>query len=75
VAFVLAGNRVSRRAVTVGGRDERTGRIAVLTGLQPGERVLISPSSDIGDGTIVTLAADAAPTAAPAAAIKPDSGR
>lgn len=77
VVFVLAGNRVSRKAVTVGARDERTGRIAILTGLQPGERVLISPSSDIGDGTVVTLAADAASpaTPAPASPIKPDSGR
>ena len=58
VVFVLVGNRVQRRPITIGARDEGTGRIAVLTGLQEGERVLLNPSSDIGDGTLVTLASD-----------------
>jgi membrane fusion protein (multidrug efflux system) len=75
VVFVLSGNRVSRRQVTAGARDENTGRIAILTGLQAGERVLINPSSDIGDGTIVTLAADAASPATPSAPVRPDSSR
>jgi membrane fusion protein (multidrug efflux system) len=75
VVFVLTGNRVSRRPITAGPRDEGTGRIAVLTGLQAGERVLINPSSDIGDGTIVTLAADGATTATPAPPVRPDSGK
>ncbi len=70
VVFVLndTGNRVSRRSVTVGARDEATGRIAVLTGLQAGERVLLNPTSDIVDGTRVTLAANASAPAAAAAA-------
>lgn len=64
--FVLNGNRVSRRSVTVGARDEGTGRIAVLTGIQAGERVVASPSSDITDGTIVSLAANASRPSGPA---------
>lgn len=66
VVFVLNTNRVSRRAVTVGARDDATGRVAVLTGLAAGERVLVSPSSDIGDGTRVSLAVDATAPKAPA---------
>jgi membrane fusion protein, multidrug efflux system len=61
VVFVLQGNRVQRRAVTVGAREEGTGRIAVMTGLEAGERVLVNPSSDIGDGTVVTPATDVPP--------------
>jgi hypothetical protein len=37
--------------------------------------VLINPSSDIGDGTVVTLAADAAPPATPSAPVRRDSAR
>ena len=62
--FVLAGNRVQRRSVTLGERDSATGRVAVLSGLQAGERVLLNPTSDITDGAAVTLTADSA--AAPA---------
>ena len=58
VVFVLAGNRVQRRALTVGARDDATGLVAVTAGLQAGERVLINPSSDIGDGTVVSVATD-----------------
>ena len=68
VAFVLNVNRVTRRSVTVGARDEGTGRIAVLTGLQAGERVLVNPTSDIVDGTRVTLTT---PTEAPPATAAP----
>ncbi|MGH7638290.1 MAG: hypothetical protein ACREOK_11635, partial [Gemmatimonadaceae bacterium] len=56
--FVLAGNRVSRRQVTLGERDEATGLVAVVTGLESGERVLLNPSPEIGDGTLVSVAAE-----------------
>lgn len=71
LVFVLAGigTRVVRRSVTVGARDEATGRIAILAGLQAGERVLLNPTSDIVDGTRVTLAPAASPP--PAAAPTP----
>ncbi|HYC49986.1 MAG TPA: efflux RND transporter periplasmic adaptor subunit [Gemmatimonadaceae bacterium] len=65
--FVLNGNRVSRRSVTVGERDAASGRIAVLNGLQAGERVLLNPTSDITDGTQVSVTSDA-PPAPPAVA-------
>lgn len=58
--FVLTGNRVVRRAVTLGERDEATGLVAVVSGLQDGERVLLNPSPEIGDGTVVSIAAETA---------------
>jgi hypothetical protein len=56
----------------VGARDETTGRVAVLSGLQAGERVLLNPPADIGDGARVSVAED---VAAPAAQVGRDSTR
>ena len=69
--FVLTGNRVARRVVTLGARDAATGMIAVATGLAAGERVILNPSPDIGDGAVVSVAADSL-TSAP---VRADSGR
>jgi RND family efflux transporter MFP subunit len=60
VVFVVAGNKVARRTIVVGARDENTGRITVTSGLQAGERVLLNPSPDMGDGTTIAIAADSA---------------
>ncbi len=60
VVFVLAGNRAARRTITVGAREENTGRIAVTSGLQAGDRVLLNPSPDMGDGTTIAIASDTA---------------
>ena len=68
--FVVSGGRAARRTVTLGARDDATGMIAVLTGVRPGERVLLNPTSDIGDGTPVSIVADK-----PAALARPDSTR
>jgi membrane fusion protein (multidrug efflux system) len=65
--FVLNGNRVVRRAVTLGERDEATGLVAVVSGIQSGERVLLNPSPEIGDGTVVSIAAETS--------TRPDSAR
>jgi RND family efflux transporter MFP subunit len=56
--YVVVGNRVSRRSVTVGPRDDATGLVPVLTGVNPGERVLLNPSSDIGEGTLISTPSD-----------------
>lgn len=56
--FALAGNRVTRRSVRLGARDETTGMVAVLSGLNAGDRVLLNPSSDIGEGTLVSIPSD-----------------
>lgn len=62
--YVIAGNKASRRKAVLGARDETSGTVAVLTGISAGEKVLINPPSDIGEGTRVTIAADK-PVAAP----------
>jgi RND family efflux transporter MFP subunit len=56
--YAVVGNRVSRRSVTVGPRDEATGLVPVLSGVNPGERVLLNPSSDIGEGTLISTPSD-----------------
>jgi RND family efflux transporter MFP subunit len=56
--YTVIGNRVARRAVTVGARDDATGLVAVLTGLNPGDKVLLNPSSDIGEGTTISIPTD-----------------
>lgn len=56
--FVLAGNKVSRRSVVLAGRDEASGMNAVRSGVTAGDRVILNPSSDIGDGTVVSVPSD-----------------
>ena len=65
--FVVLNDRVQRRAVTLGARDEALAMIAVTAGLREGERVVVNPSSQIADGTAVTIASDR-PASPPAAA-------
>lgn len=67
--FVLNGNKVVKRAVVLGSAaGGTTGLVAVASGVQAGERVLLNPTSDIKDGTAVTVSAGApAPSSDPAA--------
>jgi RND family efflux transporter MFP subunit len=55
VLFVHAGDRVARRSVTLG-QTVGTER-EVLTGLEPGERVVIAPPPSLQDGDRVRVAA------------------
>jgi len=43
--LVVVGDSVVRRAVTLGGRDDARGVVAVLSGVQAGERVIVSPGT------------------------------
>ena len=52
-AFVVRGDGVERRAVKLGGADGD--RVEVLAGLQPGDRVVISPPADMKDGAKVVV--------------------
>lgn len=58
--LVVSGGEVERRPVTVGARDESSGRVAVLKGLEGGEQVIITPAVELEPGTKVALAADSA---------------
>ncbi len=51
--FVVDGRAARLRWVTVG--RERDGRIEVLTGLRPGERIVIDPPEDLEDGRAVEV--------------------
>jgi RND family efflux transporter MFP subunit len=69
--FVVTNGRAARRLVTLGPRDEAAGVVAVMSGVQAGERVIVAPTTDITDGTPVTLSGDrpeAGTQAAPAPA-------
>jgi RND family efflux transporter MFP subunit len=52
-AFVVRGDAVQRRAIRVGGTDGD--RVEVLGGLQPGERVVLSPPPNLADGSKVIV--------------------
>ena len=49
--FVVAGDRVDRRAVTTGGTDGD--RVEVIAGLNSGERVVVSPPAELATGALV----------------------
>jgi RND family efflux transporter MFP subunit len=53
VAFVLRGEAVERRAITTGGMDGD--RVEVVAGLQPGDRVVLSPPEALADGQLVVV--------------------
>jgi len=56
--FVVVNGRAVRRAVTLGPRDEAAGVVAVTSGVQAGERIIVAPTTDIADGTAVTISGD-----------------
>jgi RND family efflux transporter MFP subunit len=58
--LLVAGDQVQRRPVTVGARDASTGRVAIASGLEGGERVIVTPTILLAPGTKVALATDAA---------------
>jgi RND family efflux transporter MFP subunit len=53
VAFVVLGDRVERRAVRTG--DVKGDTIEVLSGLAPGEQVVVEGPSDLADGRKITV--------------------
>ena len=73
--FVVVNGRAARRVVTLGPRDDAAGVIAILNGVQAGERIIIAPTTDIADGTPVTLSGDRPQTGSPAAAPAPTKER
>lgn len=55
--FVVQGGQLVRRPVTTGARDAARGVVAIERGVQAGEQVVVSPSTDIQAGTKVRVAA------------------
>lgn len=61
--LVVENNQLVRKAVTVSARDNTRGLVAVTSGVQPGELVLVSPGNTVAEGAKVRLS-----SAQPAAA-------
>ena len=51
--FVVNGETVERRAVTLGGTDGD--RVEVIAGLHAGDRVVLDPPADLKDGAKVMV--------------------
>jgi hypothetical protein len=64
--FVVENGRLVRRDVQLGARDASTGMVAVLSGVRAGERVIAVPTTDVQEGTPVTVRADTSATPVPA---------
>ncbi|MBA4072369.1 MAG: hypothetical protein C0497_11115 [Gemmatimonas sp.] len=54
--LVVDGTVVRRRSVVTGARDENAGVVAITSGLQAGERVVIVAGIEIADGATVSAA-------------------
>jgi hypothetical protein len=64
--LVVAGDSVQRRPVTLGSRDDTRGVVSVESGVQAGERVIVSPGMVPAGAKVRVQAAGAqAPAAAP----------
>lgn len=60
--WVVQEGRAVRRPVTTGARDETQGVVAIASGLQAGEQVVVAPG-EFQDGAAVRVMADAAASA------------
>ena len=66
--FVVENGRLTKRAVSLGARDESRGLVAVTAGLRDGEQVLTSPAPGTAEGIAVTVVVDTSAGTQPAAA-------
>lgn len=69
--WVIADGVLARRAVTLGRRDERDGRVEVLTGLNPASVVLAARFDNLREGAKAAVVAVKSPAVASAAASVP----
>ena len=71
--LVIENNRIVKRNVTAGARDEARGIVSIESGLSAGNRVVSTATLDLADGALVSVPGDArsgeplAPGATPAA--------
>jgi len=71
--WVIESGVLARRAVTLGRRDEREGRVEVLGGLQPGSQVLAARFDNLREGAKASVVAAKSAAVASAAASTPDN--
>jgi multidrug efflux pump subunit AcrA (membrane-fusion protein) len=65
--WVIESGVLARRAVTLGRRDERAGRVEILQGLAPGSQVLAARFDNLRDGARASVVVAAAAAASPVA--------
>ena len=66
--WVIESGTLARRAITLGRRDEREGRVEVLQGIKPGGQILAARFDNLREGAkAVVVASKAAPVASAAA--------
>lgn len=65
--WVIEGGTLVRRAITTGRRDEASGRVEILTGLDGGAQVLAARFDNLREGAKAVVAASAPPVASTAA--------
>ena len=63
--FAVVGDRVERREIVPGVRDDAAGLLEVRSGLSAGDRVIVAPGSGVAPGTVVRLAPDSSNTSRP----------
>lgn len=71
--WVIESGALARRAVTLGRRDDREGRVEVLSGVAAGSQVLAAKFDNLREGTKATVVASKAGPLASAAASTPAS--
>ncbi|MES2958451.1 MAG: efflux RND transporter periplasmic adaptor subunit [Pseudomonadota bacterium] len=70
--WVIEKGLLARRAITLGRRDDREGRIEVLLGVQPGSQVLAARFDNLREGAKANVVAVKAAAVASAAASTPN---
>ena len=73
--WVIEKGLLARRAVTLGRRDEREGRVEVLQGVVPGTQVLAARFDNLREGAKASVVASKSAAVASAAASTPSSLR
>lgn len=63
--WVISGDKLARRSVTTGLRDERAQLLEVVAGLQPAEAVLATKFDNLQDGMAVKILGGTSKTAGP----------
>lgn len=71
--WVIEGGTLARRAVTLGRRDEREGRVEVVSGVTPGSQVLAAKFDNLREGAKAIVVAQKAPPMASASASTPSA--
>jgi membrane fusion protein, multidrug efflux system len=69
--WIIEGGQLARRAVKLGRRDEREGRVEVVEGVLPTSQVLAARFDNLREGTKAAVVATKAPAVASAAASTP----